>query len=228
MTTRTIGSIIAAAGLAFATGRVVSQPAETGKPTPQATPPAAAPADEAAKDEAAEQLESLRHMLAEEAAIADEHQLLEKLVGTFKTEARMFMVPGEPPLTSHGTGKAEWILGKRFVKVESSVGQGAAGKELESESLTIYGFDTRTNKYTVIALDTMGTYWVTAQGDYDANTKELKLSGSVIEQGQTMKFRWVVKFEDTRHTTTVSINIGGDEWMKAGETVHTMEAASKP
>lgn len=228
MKTWTIGVVIGAAALAFAAGRVVSQPAETPSPAAPKPPPAAAAEPQTTKNEADEQLAALREMLAEDAATAEEHKLLEKLVGTFKTEARMYMSPGEPPLKSHGTGKAEWILGKRFVKVESSVGQGAAGKELESESLTIYGFDTRTNKYSVIAIDTMGTYWVTAQGDYDAASKELKLNGTVTEQGQAMKFRWVVKLEDDKHTTTVMINIGGDEWMKAGESIHTLEAAPKP
>lgn len=221
MRTWTIGSIIAAsAAVSFLAGRVASQPATA----PSIVPP---PAEAKAKpdDQADGALDDIRKMLEEQSATVAEHELLEGLVGEYKTEARIYMDPSGGPLKSHGQSKAAWILGKRFVKIESSVGQAAEGKELASESLTIYGFDTRSRRYTVVAFDTLGTYWVSGEGTYDAASKELRLAGTVTEEGQTMKFRWMVKLEDTRNVTTVSIGLGGEDWMKVSELVQTREAA---
>lgn len=207
----TIVSVIAAAVVAFVAGHSLSQP----EPIKPATPPAEAPKP------AVPSVEDISKRLEEQSATAEEHKLLEALVGTFKAESRMFADPdpAAPPLTSHGTSKAEWILGKRFVKVETSVGKDAAKKEIATDSLTIYGFDTRTRKYTVLGLDTQGTYSVSAEGDYDKDSKELRLLGSVTEGGQKIKFKWNIKLADKGHTTTVLINVDADTWLKVAELV---------
>lgn len=176
-----------------------------------------------AGDDAGPSLADIRTMLAPQAATAEEHQLLERLVGSFKAESRMYFGagPGATPLTSRGTTSAEWILGKRFVSVTTRVGHGSPEKELESESLTIYGFDTRTRKYTVVAFDTLGTYWVSAEGDYAKDTGELRLAGTVVEGGETMKFKWNVRLAEKGFTTTIEMRIAGDQWMKVAEVVST-------
>jgi len=211
----TIVSVSAAATIAFAAGHGLSQPESVKTPVPDR--PAAAPVPPSPMPDTSEIVERLE----EQAATAEQHKLLEALVGTFKAESRMYMDPDPKvaPLASHGTGKGAWILGKRFVKVDTLVGQDAAKKELATEAMTIYGFDTRTQKYTVLALDTLGTYWVSADGDYDEESKELRLAGIVEDGGQKMKFKWVVKLAEKGNTTSVMLNIDGEMWMKAAEVV---------
>lgn len=178
---------------------------------------------DAANKETGPTLAEIRAMLAPQAATADEHNLLDRLVGQSKTESRMYFEAGAgaTPLTSRGTTSAEWILGKRFVSVTTRVGHGSPEKELESESLAIYGFDTRTRKYTVVAFDTLGTYWVSAEGDYAKDAGELRLAGTVVEGGETMKFKWNVRLAEKGFTTTIEMRIAGDQWMKVAEVVST-------
>jgi hypothetical protein len=209
-TRRTAAAAIACCGLAFVAGRSLSQPPPEAKveaPAPVTSEPPVMPG-----------VEQIAARLAEESAPAEEHKVLEALAGSFKTVSRMYPDPTEPPLISQGTSTAEWILGKRFLKVETKVGE---EKELKGESLTIYGFDTRTRKYTVLGLDTFGTYWVSAEGEYDAAGRELKLAGTVEEYGQKIRFKWNLKIEDEKNTQTVMLHIQGDEWMKAAEVVNS-------
>jgi hypothetical protein len=210
-TRQTMLAILGAAAVAFVAGHSLSQPQSPVAP--------AEPRKPAVKQEAPS-VEQIAQRMAENSATAEEHKVLEALAGTFKSEARTMVDDPENWLTSHGTSKAEWILGKRFMKVDSNIG---ADKELKGESLTIYGFDTRTHKYTVLGLDTFGTYWVSAEGDYDKDSKELRLVGTVEEQGQKMKFKWVVKIEDKKNTQTVLLNTEGDEWMKVSEVTHAKQ-----
>lgn len=204
-------SILATGALAFAAGRSFSQP------EPPAAPKPAAPAAQEPPAPGGPSLKQFEQMLAEKSAPVEEHRILDALAGTFKTESRIVVDPTRS-FTSHGTTTASWILGKRFLKVESSFG---GDNELKGESLTIYGYDTRTHKYTVLALDTFGTYWISAEGDYDKDARELRLSGSVTEEGQTIKYRWTVKLTDAGNTQTVSINVQDDTWMKVTEIVNT-------
>lgn len=210
-TTRTSGLLIGAATLGFAAATVVSQP-EPAKPPP-APPPAAALGE-------AMSVADIRALLEPAAAVVEEHDLLAALVGSSRTEWRMFTGPGAGPITSHGATTGEWILGKRFVAVKTAVGSSAPDKEFVSETLSIYGFDTRTRKYTVVSFDTLGTYWVSAAGGYDKESKELRLLGSAVENGETMRFKWTVKLGENRSTTKVELKLSGDEWMKVTEVVN--------
>lgn len=158
--------------------------------------------------------------IEESSAPAKEHEVLAALVGAFDVESRMWTDPGGNPLVSHGTGSGEWILGRRFVQVKGSLGAGAKD-ELKSESLTVYGFDTRKKQYTMVGFDTLGTYSVAAAGKFDAAQKILNLEGTVEEAPpgggalRTVRFRWSVSVGDPKSVVQqVVMEIVPGTWFK--------------
>ena len=74
------------------------------------------------------------------------------------------------------------------------------------EGTSFYGYDRRHNKYTLVGFDTSGTYYITASGDYDAETKTLTLKGTDEDPiaGITQVYEFQHKFID-EDTHTISL-----------------------
>jgi hypothetical protein len=104
----------------------------------------------------------------------EQHQLLATMAGNWEMSIQMWGKPGMEPMKSTAKGQNEMILGGRFLRVASS-GQMMG---MKTESMTLMGFDGRSEKFTLVGFDTMGTYYVTAEGDYDAESKTFVLSGT--------------------------------------------------
>ena len=150
-------------GIGAATTLALQQP----EGTPPATPPATPDFSKMSKKE-------LAAMMGAAAGRAAEHDRLEFMIGKSEHDIRMSMGPGVPEMTAKAVGEGEWTLGKRFVVTHS---RPAPGEELPIESMNIFGYDTRKKEYFWIGLDTMGTYFVTAFGNYDEATKTFTLYG---------------------------------------------------
>lgn len=139
-----------------------------------------------------------------------EHERLARLAGTWSLEAKIWPSPGAEPQVVHGSGTAAPILGGRFLVRRVTLGEGM----FAGESMTIIGFDRRSEEYTLIELDTVGTYWITAAGPADASGSRAVLSGTdddpVFEHTQEYDFvlrfvdddTWVTEiiFKDDAHT----------------------------
>ncbi|MBX3387498.1 MAG: DUF1579 family protein [Phycisphaeraceae bacterium] len=106
-----------------------------------------------------------------------EHKALEALVGTWSVESTFRPGPDYPPIVSTGTASVRTVIGGRFV--ESNVR--LTFEHVESESLTLFGFDTRHRHYTLHAIDSFGTYAVNAAGPFDAETRTITFAGEVFE-----------------------------------------------
>ncbi len=106
---------------------------------------------------------------AMEAAMAlagpgDEHEGLAKWAGEWEMEVSMNSpMPGMPEQKQTGKASAKMILGGRFLEVTSN--GSFFGQPFESK--TILGYDRRHGKYTLVGFDTLGTYWVAAEGVRD-------------------------------------------------------------
>lgn len=123
-----------------------------------------------------------------------EHKDFEPLAGTWDMDITFNM--GGPPMKVAGRAVNTLILGGRFL--QSATKGHAAAMGMDIESLSIYGFDRRTNEYTVVGYDTMGTYYVTAAGKKQPGAKEVVMQGSVEENAPVrgrmdydMVLRWV-------------------------------------
>ncbi len=97
-----------------------------------------------------------------------EHARLKRLAGDW--DLSMTMRSNEVEYS--GTARAEMILGERFLVID---GQGEYMKRSSAFRYTI-GFDRRHDEYTIILLDTAGTYHVAAKGK--ATEKGIRMTGT--------------------------------------------------
>jgi len=139
-----------------------------------------------------------------------EHERLAALVGTWKMETKLWMVPGTEPMTQSGKIESTMILGGRFLMSEAESGEGF----MATESVGLMGFDRRSGEYTTVGFDTWGTYYVTGAGawdedrgaivlsgeDYDAATDHTKIYDFVLTPLSPDTYRFEVIFKDDMHT----------------------------
>ena len=128
-----------------------------------------------------------------------EHQELAALAGRWTQEVTYSM--GGPPMKTKGTVLNKMILGGRFL-VSEGTSPNPAGPGLgdpTAEFTTIYGFDRRTKEFTIIGLDTMGTYYVTAAGT-KTDPRTIVMRGETADDHagvkETRKYDMVLKFVD--------------------------------
>ena len=109
----------------------------------------------------------------------DHHRELALLVGEWTQDVTYYMGTRKP-MRSRGTARNRMILGGRFLVSErtSHVSAGEVG-DVKVEAMSIYGFDGRTSEYTILELDTMGTYWVSAAG-------APPLDNTIVMSGETI------------------------------------------
>lgn len=134
---------------------------------------AASAAAQDCDDPTPEQMMELQQKAMALMAAGPEHELLAGLAGDFTATAKMYM-PGMDAMESSMTSHNEMILDGRFLR---SVSQGSL-MGMSVESVNIFGYDRRHEHYTMIGFDTMGTYYITASGQYDESTRTLTLHGT--------------------------------------------------
>jgi hypothetical protein len=130
---------------------------------------------------------------SQSSAPTEQHKLLAMFVGDFDQQTEVRMGPGEP-MRFHSIAKGEWIMGGRFVKIDS---HSASDEELKGDRITVYGYDLQFKKFTLWTIDSMSSTASVGEGDYDAKTKTFTFEGEREGQGATKaKFRWTLKLEN--------------------------------
>lgn len=142
----------------------------------------------------------------------EEHGVLERMVGEWNQTARLQGVPGMDATETKGTVSAKLMLGGRYLQqvIEGQL------MDMPWDVVSFFGFD-RHEVYTLVAFDTLGTYYITAEGTYDAAAKTLTLSGSDDDpvMGVVKEFTYVITFlDDGSYTTVLSFS---DEMHTRGE-----------
>jgi hypothetical protein len=123
-------------------------------------------------------------------------------------------------MTGSGTSSNNLILGGRFLMMES---QGEMFGQVVN-SITIMGYDNAQEKYTMIGLDELGTYYITAAGTYDEVTKTYTLDGTYEEPvlKKIMDYRFIMDVSDPAMPVTRILfeneQGGMDEMMKLNYT----------
>lgn len=123
-----------------------------------------------------------------------EHEELGRLAGEWDQRLRVWPSPGAEPIEMTGTSENRAILGGRFIESHSMASFG--GEPMES--MAILGFDRRHGEYTLIGLDTQGTYWVTAQGPRQAGGS-IVMSGTdeEVTMAHTQVYDFVLRIESS-------------------------------
>lgn len=146
-----------------------------------------------------------------------EHARLAELTGPWKITTKLWFGPGDPQVGT-GTGSGRMILGGRFLEFTAETKGGFA-----SDALTIYGFDRRTNDYTLVGYDTLGTYYITAAGKYDESKKAVVLRGSYLQPPQmtdtSYYFVWT-RPSEKEHLMTLYFTMDGKD-VRVAETRFT-------
>jgi hypothetical protein len=164
-------------------------------------------------------------MIENGSAPAAEHALLEPFVGTSDLTVKMNLAPGVPPLSIKSVTTGEWVLGKRFVQMKTVA---APDEELKTESMSYMGYDTRTKKFFLWGIDTLGTYSIFAEGGYDKESKAFTLLGENEEPGMgKLPFRFTMKAGEGSVTTNLHFQMKGapgadpEGWFQVMESVAT-------
>lgn len=141
------------------------------------------------------QIES--EMLATQMELAKpgpEHHRLARLEGEWQLTVRLWMEPGAEPMVFEGTGENRMILGGRFLECRSVSGEGP----MQTETLTLIGFDRRYERYTSVGWDTWGTYYVTAAGPFNDSTRAIVMAGEDHDpiMGYTQVYDMILRLID--------------------------------
>lgn len=168
--------------------------------------------------------EAIQALMAKALELAEpgpEHARFEQMVGTWNMELTMWSQPGAEAVVVGGVVEAELILGGRYLVQTTTILDGF----FAGESIIILGFDRRSDEYTLLGLDTMGTYWVSAQGPATSE-REAVLSGEDFDPvfDGTQEYDFVLRWEDDDTFITQIIfkdafHTGGGEPFKMIETV---------
>jgi hypothetical protein len=83
----------------------------------------------------------------------EHHAHLGLLAGNWRTQAKIWPAPGEPPETATGTIRAEWTLGGRFLLMSYQ------GEFMGApfQGVSFEGYDNAAEHYVSVWMDTMGT-----------------------------------------------------------------------
>lgn len=164
--------------------------------------------------------EAMMEYYIESAKPVAEHKRLMELIGPWKTTSKLWFGTGEPMVAS-GTANGQLILGGRFLQLDASIKDGP----MPMEAINILGFDRRTGEYTLIGLDTGGTYSISAAGKWDDAKKALVLHGSYLQppanREQKYYFVWTIN-SPREHVMTMFFVMGGKD-VQIAETRFTRE-----
>ncbi len=141
-----------------------------------------------------------------------EHQWLGQFVGEWETESRMFMKPGEPPMTCKGTETVR-ALGGFWVVCEYK--GDFQGKEFTG--MFTLGYAPDKMKYVGTWVDSMNSHMWLSEGTVDSTGKVLTLESEgpcPMEPGKTVKTRDILEIRDKDHRVLTGKRLGDDgKWM---------------
>lgn len=152
---------------------------------------------EVKKDEAWVPVDSATAMKAmmEYGTPGEMHKMLAASTGTWNSETTMWEYEGAAPQKSTGTAVNSMIMGGRY-QLSKHTGN-MMGMPFEGQSLTAY--DNALKKFVSTWVDNWGTGIMTMEGDWDAASKTLKMSGTmpdVTRPGKTCAIREVFTMVD--------------------------------
>ncbi len=99
------------------------------------------------------------------------HRYLDALVGDFTADVKIWMTPDSEPMEFTGTLKREWVLDGHFImetiKADSPMGP--------FEAICFIGYNNIDGQYESIWLENASTAITSGSGNYDAETKTLRM-----------------------------------------------------
>jgi hypothetical protein len=127
------------------------------------------------------------------------HSSMAKMTGDWTYTNKLWMTPGTEPMISTGTAKIEMLMGGRYMQMK--VSGTVMGMPFEGQAINAY--DNSTKKYISSWIDNMGTGIMTLEGLYDAATKSIVYTGSMIDPttGNNVGVREVIRMDSDNQFT---------------------------
>jgi len=110
--------------------------------------------------------------------VAAQHAILAGLAGKFTTAVRVYTGPYARIFDTEGVAEGKLMMGGAFVQFTHAEQR----MKQPFEGLTLYGFDQATGKYAASSVDSTSTAIVTYIGTYDAEKKQLVMTGRFSDQ----------------------------------------------
>jgi hypothetical protein len=106
----------------------------------------------------------------------DAHKVLERFVGKWSTELRMFGM-GKPTPAERGTAEFSWLMPGRWLKMEST----GSMMKLPTQTFMLLGYDNFKQSYVSTNISSLDTAMTHAEGDMDPSGKALISYGTLDE-----------------------------------------------
>lgn len=123
----------------------------------------------------------------------EQHIAMAKMAGDWKYTSKMWMAPGQEPMTTEGKAKFEVLLGGRYVQM--NVNGSIMG--MPFEGIGVNGYDNASKKYVSSWIDNMGTSIMFLEGTMDPATNVLTYTGTMVDPmtGKNLQIRQTIKGE---------------------------------
>lgn len=154
-------------------------------------------------------------------APTDQHRALAPFVGDFHQATEVRLPSGEV-VKAGATERGRWIMGGRFVQVDSASlpGEGPAG-----ERTIIYGYDPTARVYTLHNIESSSFVATTATGTYDPIARRFTFQGERAVGRDRAPFRWVLDVrESARIEQTILVPASNGDLAEAVRVTHTRRA----
>ena len=148
------------------------------------------------------------------------HEMLNKLIGTYKADMTMYMAPGAPPEKYTGTMVNTWVLDGRYVRSEFT--SDFAGMEFKGIGYT--GYSNADKQMQGIWMDSTGTAIEYMQGTVDLESGVANMSSTSTNPvtGEKMQIKEVFKIHGPdKHSMTRAMVIPGMGEVPQMEIVYT-------
>ncbi|MFQ5526088.1 MAG: DUF1579 domain-containing protein [Thermoanaerobaculia bacterium] len=151
------------------------------------------------------------------AATTPEHDKLKPFEGTFKSEVKIWMRPGEPAVST-GTMVNEFDLDGRFLR-QTYTGDPNEGPFPSFEGRGYWGYNNVTKKFEGFWIDNASTIMQSEAGEVDDSGKVWTMLGEMPnpQTGGSMKKRSVIRLEDDDHHTMEMFFDAGEGEVKSME-----------
>ena len=106
----------------------------------------------------------------------DAHKVLERFVGRWTTELRMFGM-GKPTPPEKGVAEFSWLMPGRWLKMEST----GSMMKLPTQTFMLLGYDNFKQSYVSTNISSLDTAMTHAEGDMDPSGKALISYGTLDE-----------------------------------------------
>ncbi len=163
----------------------------------------------------------MHKMMEQMAAPGPQHERMQSSVGTWKTEMKHWMGPGEPTEAT-GVSVIKSVMGGRYL--EEHFTSNMMGQEFVGHG--VFGYDKIKGKYVSVWFDNMSTGLMFMEGTYDEATKTLTTKGEAeMMPGMKSKMRIVEKeIDKNNRVMEMFMTMGeGAEEMKTMEIKYTRD-----